>query len=126
MKKKNKEYQILNLIEAKEKQENETFMDIILRPLVVINLDDDDIAKIDDKVCNESNTLFTSSISLVDDYSTKSIKIGENHSISLDVIPLASFPPSTWYTKQDWEADEFLVGLFSCAILVLPLVSIFL
>jgi hypothetical protein len=73
-----------------EKQENETSKDIILHPLVVINLDDDDIAKIDDEVHNELNALFTSSMSLIDDSSMKSFELGDNPSMELDVIHLAS------------------------------------
>jgi hypothetical protein len=69
----NKENQNLNLIVVIEKEENETSMYIILHLLVGINLDDDDIAKIYDEVYNELNTLFTSSMSLFDGYSMKSV-----------------------------------------------------
>jgi hypothetical protein len=87
------------LTEAIEKQEHETSMDIIPRPLVVINLDDDDITNIDDEVNNELNTLFTSSMSL-----------GENPSMALDIIPLAIFLPFACYIEQDWEENDLLVG----------------
>jgi hypothetical protein len=55
-------------------------MDIVLCPPIKINLDDDDIAKIYDEVHNELNTLFTSSMNLMDDSSTKSVELGENPS----------------------------------------------
>jgi hypothetical protein len=94
------------LAEVIEKQEHETPMDIILRPLVVINLDDDNM----EKVHNELNTLFTSSMSLIDDSSTKNVERGKNPCMTLDVIPLAIFPLSACYIDQDWEADDLLVG----------------
>jgi hypothetical protein len=113
------------LNEAIARQEHENSMDIILHSPIEINLDEKDIAKIDDEVHNELNTLFAISMSLADDYSMKSVEIGDSHSMELDVIPLASWPPVTCYTKQYWEADDLLVGCFSCSLLVLLLFSPF-
>jgi hypothetical protein len=85
-------------------------MDIILHLLVGINLDDDDISKNYDEVYNELNTLFTSSMSLFDDSSMKSVELGENPSMAHGVIPFAIFSPFACYTKQDSEENELLVG----------------
>jgi hypothetical protein len=68
-------------------------MDIILRTLVVINLDEEEITKNDDIVYNELNTLFSSSMSLNNDSCKKSVQLGENPTMALDVIPFAIFPP---------------------------------
>jgi hypothetical protein len=96
------------LTEAIEK--TEISMEIILCSLVTINLYDDDVAKIDDKVHNEINTLFLSFMNLIDDSSMKSVELGDNPSMELDVIPLDSLIPSTCYIEQDWEANDLLVG----------------
>jgi hypothetical protein len=76
----------------------------------VIKLDDDDIAKNVDEVHNDLNTLFTTSMSLIDDSSTMSVELGENPSMALDFIPFSSFLPFECYTKQYWEEDDLLVG----------------
>jgi hypothetical protein len=45
-------------------------------------------------------------MSLDDDSSTKSVELGENLSMALDVIHLDSFSHFSCYIEQDWEADE--------------------
>jgi hypothetical protein len=77
------------------------------------------------KLHNELNALFASSMSLDDNPSTKSVELGDNLIMALDVIPLYIFLPFACYMNQDWEAYDFLVGLFSRALLVLPLYSFF-
>jgi hypothetical protein len=109
------------LVKEIERQEHESSMDIILCPPIKINLDEKNITKIDEKVHNELNTLFSSSMSLFDESSTKSVELGDNPSMALDVIPLASFLPVTCYTEQDWEVDDLIIGSFARALLVLPL-----
>lgn len=56
-------------------------LDIIIWLHVVINLDDnDEVAKIDKEVHNELNTLFSSSMSLNDNYLKKSVEHGDDPS----------------------------------------------
>jgi hypothetical protein len=76
-------------------------MDIILHPPIVIILDEEDIAKNDDEVHNELNTLFTSSMNLDDNSSMKSGKLGDNPISTLVVIPLAIFLPLACYIDPD-------------------------
>lgn len=83
-------------------------MDIVIRPHIVINLDDDnEIAKIDEQVHNELNSLFSSSMRLNDDPPNKSVELRACPSLALDVFPLSSFPPSI-HTDQDWDANDLL------------------
>jgi hypothetical protein len=79
-------------------------MDIIIWPPSLVNLDDDDIAKIDEEVGDELNTLFASSMSLND---KSSVQLGDFPSTALDFFPLATFSPSI-YTDRDWEVDDVL------------------
>jgi hypothetical protein len=92
------------------KKEHEASMDIIIRPLIVINLDEDNMNKIDDEVNNELNTLFSSSMNLDNDFAMKSGELGDNPSLALAIVYLASFLSLAYYTNQDWEEDEFLEG----------------
>jgi hypothetical protein len=91
-------------------------MDIINRPPVVINLDDDnEIAKIDKEVHNELNLLILFFMSLNDnnhdDPHHKSdsphVELGDDPSITLVACPLDIYPPST-YIEQDWDAYDSL------------------
>jgi hypothetical protein len=60
----------------------------------VINLDnDEEVAKIDEEVHVELNNLFSSSMSLND---KSSVELGVCPSTTLDIFPLASFPPSIY------------------------------
>lgn len=69
-------------------------MEIILQPPIIINLDhDDDVAKIDEEVHNELNTLIPSSMSLDNTSLTKSVEPSASPSLALSLVPLASFPP---------------------------------
>jgi hypothetical protein len=65
-------------------------MDIIIQPPTMINLDDDQIVKIDEEVHDELNTFFDSSMNLND---KSSVELGDCPSIALDVISLYSFSP---------------------------------
>lgn len=74
----------------------------------MINLYDDiAIAKIDERVHNELNSLFSSSMNLNEKSPNKSVELGMCPSSTLDVVPLASFPPFI-YTDQDWDGDDLL------------------
>lgn len=74
----------------------------------MIKLDDDDeIAKIDEEVHNELNLLFSSSMSSNENPPYKSVILGNDPSTTLDVAPLASFPPFA-YVEQDWDVDTLL------------------
>lgn len=89
-------------------------LEITLRPLVVINLGDDDdddvmIAKIYEEVHNYLNSLFSSTMSLKDKSPPPSEEPGMNPSSVLVIIPLDS-QPSSHYTKHYCEADDFLDG----------------
>jgi hypothetical protein len=98
------------LIEAIGKHEIETSMDIILPLLVTLNLDDDDMEIFYDEVHNELKTLFASSMNLIDDSSSNIVELGENPSMALDFIPLASWSPYACYTKQDSEANDLILS----------------
>jgi hypothetical protein len=75
----------------------ELYMDIFIRPPIVINLDDViEIAKIYDEVHNELNSLFSSSMSLNDESPNNSVELGACPSLALHVVPLASYPDSTY------------------------------
>jgi hypothetical protein len=79
-----------------------TSIDIIIQPLIVINLDgDDEVAKIDEEVYVELSTLFSSSISLNE---KSSVELGVCPSTAMDIVPLAS-GLSSIYTDRDWEVD---------------------
>lgn len=74
-------------------QELNSSMNIILPPPIMINLDDDDeVAKIDEEVHNELNTLFSSFMSLNDKSLINSVEPSTSPSLTLAVFPLASFP----------------------------------
>lgn len=81
---------------------------ISIRPPILINLDnDDEIAKIDEKVHNDLNTLFSYSMSLNEKSPKMSVEPSASLIPALSLVPLASFPPSA-YHEHDWEVDELL------------------
>jgi hypothetical protein len=83
-------------------------LDIIIQTPIVINLEDDEIVKIDEEVHNEFNLFILSSMSLDnknhDDPPKKSdspcIELGDALSTTLDVVALASCSPFA-YNEQD-------------------------
>lgn len=80
------------------KQEHETSMDIVICPLIVINLDEDSMKKIDDELHYQLNTIFDSSMILDDDFVMKSGELHDNPSSALPIVPLDSFPPLSCYS----------------------------
>lgn len=94
-------------------QEKVPSMDIIIRPLVVINLDDDETTKIDEEVHNVLNLLFPSSMILNNNNHNDPPKYTNSPCVepsgvpSMTIIPLASYLPSS-YDEQDWDANKLL------------------
>lgn len=79
------------------KKKHETSTNIIIFPLAMIELDEDDMTKIDDEVDNKLNTLFSCSTNLDDDLAMKSGELHDNPSLALDIVPLASCLTPTCY-----------------------------
>lgn len=102
-------------MELKQEIEQEHTTNIIIKTPMVINLDDEDkIAKIDERVHNELNLLFSKSMNL--DGGNREIffmsdlpcvELGDAPSTTLVIVPLASCLPSI-YDEQDWDVDDLL------------------
>lgn len=76
----------------------------------MINLDDDDeVVKIDEEVHNELNTLFFSSMSIINNSPKKSVQLGGDPSSTLSIVPLTSCPPFV-YNEHDWDMNDLIIG----------------
>lgn len=79
----------------------------------MINLDDDEIAKIDEEVHNELNVLFSKKMNLdggnhddpLDETDPPHVAPRNAPNMTLDIVPLASYLPSI-YDEQYWDAND--------------------